>query len=360
MKKTLTVNLGGCVYNIDDDAYCLLDNYLCNLKLHFKKEESAEEIVDDIERRMSELFAEKLNDGREVITLAEVEEVIACMGKPEEMEGNESESDKSSVYETYAEPTVEIKKRLYRNPDDKILGGVVSGMAAYMGWDVTLLRLLLIVILVFGYGTLIPIYIVCWLIIPEARTAAQKLSMRGEAVTVESIGKTVTGDFTKPQGNEATGATVGTERTPLQKAGDLLVAAAGWIIKILLVIVALVCSPLLVVFGIVFVALLIAAIAVAIGGGASLIALFPYTDIVLPTSPMICFVMAISGILTVGIPLLGLVWTICYRCFNWAPMNSGLKWTLIILWFVSCACLGICWAAAYSAIEAGHPFAITL
>ena len=85
MKKTLTVNLGGTVFNIDDDAYRLLDNYLSNLKIHFRKEAGADEIVDDIERRISELFAEKLSAGSQVITIADVEEVIARMGKPEEV-----------------------------------------------------------------------------------------------------------------------------------------------------------------------------------------------------------------------------------------------------------------------------------
>lgn len=80
MKKTLTVNLGGTVFNIDDDAYRLLDNYLSNLKMHFRKEAGADEIVDDIERRISELFAEKLSAGSQVITIADVEEVIARMG----------------------------------------------------------------------------------------------------------------------------------------------------------------------------------------------------------------------------------------------------------------------------------------
>ena len=75
MKKTLTVNLGGTVFNIDDDAYRLLDNYLSNLKMHFRKEAGADEIVDDIERRISELFAEKLSAGSQVITIADVEEV---------------------------------------------------------------------------------------------------------------------------------------------------------------------------------------------------------------------------------------------------------------------------------------------
>ena len=85
MKKTLTVNLGGTVFHIDEDAYRLLDNYLCNLKLHFRKQEGAEEIVDDIEARISELFLEKLNAGSQVITLTDVEEVIARVGKPEDL-----------------------------------------------------------------------------------------------------------------------------------------------------------------------------------------------------------------------------------------------------------------------------------
>ena len=99
MKKTLTVNLGGTVFNIDDDAYRLLDNYLSNLKIHFRKEAGADEIVDDIERRISELFAEKLSAGSQVITIADVEEVIARMGKPEDMEaeGESASADSGST-----------------------------------------------------------------------------------------------------------------------------------------------------------------------------------------------------------------------------------------------------------------------
>ena len=99
MKKTLTVNLGGTVFNIDDDAYRLLDNYLSNLKMHFRKEVGADEIVDDIERRISELFAEKLSAGSQVITIADVEEVIARMGKPEDMEaeGESASADSGST-----------------------------------------------------------------------------------------------------------------------------------------------------------------------------------------------------------------------------------------------------------------------
>lgn len=338
MKKTLTVNLGGTVFNIDDDAYRLLDNYLCNLKLHFRKEAGADEIVDDIERRISELFAEKLSAGSQVITIADVEEVIARMGKPEDMESSEESEETTS----YGSSTTH--RHLYRNPDDKMLGGVVSGMAAYLGWDVTLLRLLLLVVLICGVGTLIPVYIVCWLIIPEAQTAAEKLNMRGEAVTVENIGKTVTDGFEKVTNGVNDYMKSDKPRTALQKIGDMLVMVAGWFLKVCLVIFAIICSPILFVFGVVFVALLFAAVMVAIGGGAALISLFPMYDVVLPSSPLSAIVMYIAGVLLVGIPLVSIVWAIFRQIFNWQPMNTGLKWTLIILWIVSAACFGICFA----------------
>jgi phage shock protein PspC (stress-responsive transcriptional regulator) len=339
MKKTLTVNLGGTVFHIDEDAYRLLDNYLSNLKIHFRKEAGADEIIDDIERRISELFAEKLTAGSQVITITDVEEVIARMGKPEDMEAeNDSEPSVGNATRTT------IHRRLYRNPDDKLLGGVISGMAAYLGWDVTLLRLLLLVVLICGVGTLIPVYIVCWLVIPEARTAAEKLSMRGEAVTVENIGKTVTDGFEKVANGVNDYMKSDKPRTFLQKLGDALVMVAGWFFKICLVIFAIICSPLLFVFGVVFVALLFAAVMVAIGGGAALISMFPTFDVILPTSPLSAIVMYIAGILLVGIPLVSLVWAIFSQIFKWQPMASGLKWTLVILWIVSAAGFGICFA----------------
>lgn len=339
MKKTLTVNLGGTVFHIDEDAYRLLDNYLSNLKMHFRKEAGADEIIDDIERRISELFAEKLTAGSQVITITDVEEVIARMGKPEDMEAeNDSEPSVGNATRTT------IHRRLYRNPDDKLLGGVISGMAAYLGWDVTLLRLLLLVVLICGVGTLIPVYIVCWLVIPEARTAAEKLSMRGEAVTVENIGKTVTDGFEKVANGVNDYMKSDKPRTFLQKLGDALVMVAGWFLKICLVIFAIICSPLLFVFGVVFVALLFAAVMVAVGGGAALISMFPTFDVILPTSPLSAIVMYIAGILLVGIPLVSLVWAIFSQIFKWQPMASGLKWTLVILWIVSAAVFGICFA----------------
>ena len=116
MKKTLTINLGGTVYHIDEDAYHLLDNYLANLRIHFCREEGAEEIVHDIELRISELFTDRLNEGKQVITIEDVEEIIARMGKPEDL--SDEESGEASGSEKQKGTTM---RRLFRDPDNKVL-----------------------------------------------------------------------------------------------------------------------------------------------------------------------------------------------------------------------------------------------
>ena len=128
MKKTLTINLGGTVYHIDEDAYHLLDNYLTNLRIHFCREEGAEEIVHDIELRISELFTDRLNEGKQVITIEDVEEIIARMGKPEDL--SDEESGEASGSEKQKGTTM---RRLFRDPDNKVLGGCLYGMGCYLG-----------------------------------------------------------------------------------------------------------------------------------------------------------------------------------------------------------------------------------
>ena len=354
MKKTLTVNLGGTVFHIDDDAYRLLDNYLMNLKQHFGKDEGADEIVDDIEHRISELFLEKVGVGQQVVTLADVEEVINRMGKPEEMDDNDDHARQETVGEDGYGPgawdgtkeAVKEHRRLFRNPDDKILGGVCSGLAAYLGWDTTLVRLLLFVVLIFGYGMLIPVYIVCWLIIPEARTAAEKLSMHGEAVTLENIGKTVTGGFEKMTDGVGSYMRSDKPRTLLQRVGDALVTVVGWMMKVVLILLVIVCSPVLFALGIAFVVLLFAAITIAIGGGAALFSLFPSMDVVLPASPIVAITLCIAGILLVAIPLFSLIYTVMRSILNWQFMSNGLKWTLLALWIICAIVFGLCFAVS--------------
>lgn len=340
MKKTLTVNLGGTVFNIDDDAYRLLDNYLNNLRQHFRKEAGADEIVDDIERRISELFCEKQAGEPKVITLTDVEQVISRMGRPEEME----EAGENAPQDPGSSQSASIpRKRLFRDPDDKILGGVFSGLAAYFGLDVQLLRLLMFVLLFFSTGTLIIIYIICWIIIPQARTAADRLSMRGEAVTLENIGRTVTNGFERVSHGVNDYVASGKPRTFLQKVGDRLVTLIGLAFKAALVVLAIICSPFLLACGVGFVTLLFVGLVVLLGGGAAFVSLFPMmADAAFWVSPLPTLVMCIAGLFLVGIPLAAIVWGISHWAFHWRPMTTGLKWTLLALWVVSAACFVIC------------------
>ncbi len=343
MKKTLTVNLGGTVFHIDEDAYRLLDNYLCNLKLHFRSQKGAEEIVDDIENRISELFLEKINAGSQVITLTDVEEIITRVGKPEdfgtETEDKEEKVDPTNSGNAKTSYTYTSHRRLYRNPDDKILGGVLSGLAVYWGWDTTVLRLIAVFLLVFGYGTLIPIYIICWLVIPEARTAAEKLNMRGEDITIENIGKTVTDGFEKVANGVNNYMNSDKPRTFIQKLGDAFVSVIGFFLKACLVVLAIIFSPVLFVFAILFIALVIATIAIAIGGGALLYEMLPLVDWtpLASVSPLMTVVGSLGGVVMVGIPLAAIIYTILRQIFHWSPMATGLKWSLFILWLLGVA-----------------------
>ncbi len=188
MNKTVTVNLGGTVFHIDDNAYESLIKYLNAIKSHFSAEQGRDEIMQDIESRIGEMFRDRMKDGREVITLNDVNEVTSVMGRPEEFGGGGEEEKTSSAQANI--PLGSLKKRFFRNPDEKFVGGVCSGIAAYFDIDPVWIRLVFAGALVF-YGTGFWIYILLWIIIPEAKTTADRLMMRGEPVTVSNIEKNV-------------------------------------------------------------------------------------------------------------------------------------------------------------------------
>ena len=341
MKKTLTINLGGIVYHIDDDAYRLLDNYLSNLKHYFRKQEGAEEIVNDIEMRIAELFAEKVTEGKQVITVSDVEEIIARVGKPEDFGIADEDMDSQKRTEQTSSANqgstqTAAQRRWFRDPDNKLLGGVAAGLAAYFGWDITLVRILMIILVFVPYCPMIILYIIGWIVIPEARTAAEKLSMRGEAVTIENIGKTVTDGFERVADGVNNYMNSGKPRTFLQKIGDVFVSIAAVLFKIFLVALVILCCPVLFVLAVVLVVLVFAAIAVVVSGGALLYEMLPAIDWmpVASVSPMMTLLGTIAGVALIGIPLGAFLYTILRQLFHWSPMGTGLKWSLLILWIL--------------------------
>lgn len=332
MKKTLTVNLGGTVYHIDEDAYILLDNYLNNLRYHFRKEEGADEIVRDMEARIAELFDEALRGGLQVITIKEVEEVIARMGKPEELNDGEEENASASGEKAYSESTG-TSRRLFRNPDDRVLGGVVSGLAAYFGWDVTWTRIVFILAGFLIHG-LILAYLLAWIIIPLAQTATEKLQMRGEPINVENIGRTVTDGFEKVNDY------VHSEkpRSALYKLGNGVVAVFGFLLKLCLVLLLVCCAPFLLVGLVVLFALLMAATGMIVSLPTFIYNIIPWVDWSnVHAIPGVIVGLTVCGLLVVGIPIAGLIQAVMQSFGSWKPMGTSAKVVLVLLWMVALA-----------------------
>jgi phage shock protein PspC (stress-responsive transcriptional regulator) len=193
MNKVFNINIGGYPFTIDDDAYEHLKRYMDALHNHFRTYQGADEIIEDIESRMAELFNSRL-ENRQIITINDVQGAIARMGTPEDFGADSVFEEESTFAKSSQRTTYQYKtgKRLYANPDDKIIAGVCSGLSAYLGiHDPVWVR---IAFAVFGFmtvGTLVAVYIILMVILPKAETASQKLEMRGEPIDVNSIAKAV-------------------------------------------------------------------------------------------------------------------------------------------------------------------------
>ncbi len=174
MKKTININLAGFVFYIDEDAYEALQKYLNNIRTYLGNTEGKDEIIDDIESRIAELFSDKQ---KQVITLTEVNEVIEVMGQPEDYMSEEEPEEKTAYQQS--------SKRLYRDPDSTVLGGVCSGVGHYLNIDAVWIRLIFLAMVWSGVSILF--YFILWAIIPKAETTAQKLEMKGKAATFSNI-----------------------------------------------------------------------------------------------------------------------------------------------------------------------------
>lgn len=191
MNKTISINLGGFFFHIDEDAYQKLSRYFDAVKRSLSAD-GRDEIMKDIESRIAELFQEKLRNEKQVVGLSEIEEVIAIMGQPEDykIDDEKTSYQSNTTSSNYYYPT----KRLYRDKENGMLGGVMAGLGHYLGMDPLWLRIIM-VILFFGFGTGLVVYLVLWILIPEAVTTTQKLEMKGEPITISNIEKKVKEGF---------------------------------------------------------------------------------------------------------------------------------------------------------------------
>lgn len=191
MNKTVNINLGGMFFHIDEDAYQKLTRYFDAIKRSLSNSSGQDEIIKDIEMRVSELLNEKQKSDKHVIGLKDVDEVIAVMGQPEDYI-IEDELNSSKNYTDY---TVRKSKKLYRDKEKGMIGGVASGLGHYFGIDAVWIRIVLILLVFAGFGTGILAYIILWIVTPEAVTTSEKLEMTGEPVNISNIEKKVREEF---------------------------------------------------------------------------------------------------------------------------------------------------------------------
>ncbi|AVR46082.1 hypothetical protein C7S20_12915 [Christiangramia fulva] len=195
MNKTVNINLAGIFFHIDEDAYARLQRYLEAIRHSFSNTQGRDEIISDIEARIAELFNEKIKNDRQVISLKEVEEVIAIMGQPEDYMVDEEIFEDEPKAERKSKTTKTIGKQLFRDTEHGYVGGVSSGLGHYLSIEAIWVRLLWILLTIFSSGAFIVIYIAFWIFVPEAKTTADKLAMRGEEVTISNIEKKIREGF---------------------------------------------------------------------------------------------------------------------------------------------------------------------
>lgn len=190
MNKTININLGGIFFHIDELAYQKLKLYLDAIRRSLSDDpQGRDEILNDIELRIGELLSERITNDRMVINDIDIDEITKIMGRPEDYSVDEELFEDEPKYSPKT-----ASKKLFRDSDDKFLGGVCSGLAHYFGMDVIWMRLLWLV-LFFFFGTGFLIYILLWILIPQAETTAEKLQMKGEPVNISNIERKIREEF---------------------------------------------------------------------------------------------------------------------------------------------------------------------
>ncbi len=336
MTKTYNINIGGRPFIIDCDAYDMLSEYLNTLGHAFQTQELGPELLDDIEARVAELLSESLElSGSAIVTVNDVKAIITRIGRPEEMmefaadETNPGEeqvtvsvTEESPLPPPYKAPV--SRKRLFRDPSDKMLGGVCSGFAAYFNIDPTWVRLGVVVLCllsIFGVGiipcsTILLAYFVLWMVLPEAVTPLQKLQMRGEAPTVENIGEEVASSDAPAPG----------------KSGFLptFLRFCAILAKICLVVFAIIAIPICIA---VFIGCMIVLFAWLISAGGGQWALFG-TE-VNGAFMTWSFVSALSWMLLIGIPALTLIVIGFNKLRNRPAISRPWSLSLLTIWIIA-------------------------
>ena len=334
MKKAIKINLSGIIFHIDDDAYEKLKAYLDTISRHFSNKQESKEIIDDIETRIAELFQERITEENQVINLQIVNEVIDIMGNPEDIADSGEETEgKRTFHDAYT-----TSKRLYRDPENSVIGGVCGGLGAYFNVDPVIFRLLF-VIFFFAGGASILVYVILWIVLPKAETAAQKLEMRGEKVNVSNLEKKIREEYDNVKDsvkeNVSRARNSETYKRTERAASDFF-EVLGKILLVFVKVILIIIGTSLVIAGI---GILVGLITLPFVG----IHVFPFEsynfslgDLLMPfTDPVSVTLLVIAVTLLVLIPIAAMIYGLIKLIFNLKSSNRGLGVGAMTLWIVS-------------------------
>lgn len=366
MKKNITINLCGRLFQIDEDAYELLQQYVESLRSYFGRQEGGEEIVDDIEARIAELFDELRQQGTEAITIDHVKGIITRIGEPEQMTDEDNANDNPNAndnangndkeghrYDSFRSAADGIResirertkgKRLYRNPNDKVLAGVLSGLAAYTDTDATFWRVgfvlltfavypfLRIVHLFYGFPSvcfaLLLIYLVLALLVPEAKKPEQVLEMEGKDVTPQNLADVVV-DEKKPAQQQRSGCLGSFLSVIFTFITGFFVGIAAIIGVVLLVCLFLIVISVIIVF--------------TVPGATRLSLPFDIGYLNLPelyaAHPWIVIAFVVSLLVALFVPLYAIVHMLLSKSGKTQPMGIGQRILWIVLWVAALCCM---------------------
>jgi phage shock protein PspC (stress-responsive transcriptional regulator) len=325
MNKTIIININSIVFHIEEDAYEILRSYIAEIKKHFSQTPDSEEILQDIENRIAEMFSERIHSGKkEVISSNDVNEVIAQMGRVSDFEEIDDTQTPPQEEEAKDEKKTAFKnKKLMRNPDDTMIGGVCSGLAYYFGLEAVWVRIIFVLVFLF-MGSGILIYLVLWAIMPAASSRADRMAMRGEEPNLHNMMKNFQEEF--KDYNEGFNKVT----NQIAKGAGNLGPAIGKFFKLIGKLLAML---MLFVCGMVIFGMLGTWIGFATGIlGYQSEMVFPGTEM-FPVGQALIALSA--GILAITIPFMVLFYIFFRIIFKTGPMNTYLSLSLWATWIVS-------------------------
>jgi len=322
MTKSLTINIGGQLFEIEAKAYEQLRNYVDSLENHFKNDPDGKEIVEDLEMRIAELFTELQTADFKTILKEQVEFVQLKMGTVDEFEPvDETFDGPQETHKTSSETATQIIKRLMRDPDDRVLGGVCAGLGHYFNINPVILRII-VLILIFGFGFGILIYLLLWIVIPKAISTTDKLMMKGQPINLNTVAGSVKEENLRE--NRQTGsALINFIGQLIHYTGQFLFAVG----KILLIIVSF---PLLLAA---FIGIIVVGFGLLKGGF--------LTQSLAVSSASIFWLVKLMAIVAFGVPVLLLIIGLIYLVFNRNYFKSSFSLPLLGIWLLSIFLLAI-------------------